>query len=481
MDDLYSWLTNLPFSSDWPASEPCKTLTLAGSTNKSILLKADRTAGSNTETLVTFSILLLGFHPSNPNKTLWISNPCPLSSPLPPLLLHLLQEVISLAPSPPLPSPPKLQPNAISSALSIPNEAPAFLKLVFLCRLFWLCARDAPAEAGFLLFRTLDEPTLDSALACKRAAGAFLAALGPDWEQRFMRSLGYLLAKWLVLRELQPGVAEPLPRHLRGLSYAVDSHGLWVLKAYVPVPAMQRLGGPAAEDSAIRYSLAHQQLEAVVQLEYAVCLRDPRFIRIELRVDNIRVHVVRLGYKEDDDVDVEARHVPTRVRVLVGPEVGSGYVTGPSLGRSTSNPEREIESTRMVKGRVGKGGAELRAKARTCERARVKRWKWEQEADGCAGVYEGVLCDGADVAGGRDAMRIGGARRGLVVAGDEVAEGVTWRAGKEMEGRVVTWRVGLKIWVSYFGEKGINKSGCFETRCEEWTEEVDLALVPFVN
>lgn len=292
-----------------------------------------------------------------------------------------------------------------------------------------------------------------------------------------MRSLGYVLAKWLVLLELQRGGAPPLPRHLRGLSYAADSHGLLVLKAYVPVSAMQRLGSAVhAEDSAIRYTLAHQQLEAVVQLEYAICTRDPRFIRIEVRVDNIRVHVVRLGYKEDDDVEIEARHVPTRVRVLVGPELGLGYVTGPSLGRSTSNEEREIQSTRTAKGRVGKGGPELRVKARTCERERVRRWKWEQEADGCAGVYEGVAYDRDDVA------CIGGSRKGLVVGRDEVAEGVTWRVGREMEGKVMTWRVGLKICVSYFGEKKNNHKGvCFESRFGEWMEEVELALVPTVN
>ncbi|KAM0937810.1 hypothetical protein DsansV1_C24g0183151 [Dioscorea sansibarensis] len=477
MDNIWSWLTSLPFSTDWPPSEPSLTLTLANSSTKSILLKADRTAGSNTETLVTFSIILHGFHPTNPSKTLWISNPCPLSSPIPPLLLQLLQEVIFLSPSPPLPSPPNLHHQTISSALSIPNESPAFLKLVLLCRLFWLCARDAPAEAGFLLFQTLDAPTLDAALACKRSAAAFLASLGPDWEVRFMRSLGYVLAKWLVLLQLQPSGPPPLPRHLRGLSYAADSHGLWVLKAYVPVPAMQRLSGAvAAEDSAIRYALAHQQLEAVVQLEYAICMRDPRFIKIEVRVDNIRVHVVRLGYKEDDDVEIETRHLPTRVRVLVGPEVGLGYVTGPSLGRSTNNTDREIQSTRTVKGRVGKGGPELRVKARTCERARVRRWKWEQEADGCAGVYEGVMCDRGDVA------CAGGARRWLIVAGDEVAERVTWRVGREMEGKEMTWRIGLKIWVSYFGEKGANHKGaCFESRWGEWTEEVELRLAPLVG
>lgn len=64
---------------------------------------------------------------------------------------------------------------------------------------------------------------------------------------------------------------------------------------------------------------------------------------------------------------------------------------------------------------------------------------------------------------------------GGVVAADELPEAVTWRVGREMEGRRVRWRVGSKVWVSYFPNE-VN-SAYFETRCVEWREEVELHLV----
>ncbi|KAG6469128.1 hypothetical protein ZIOFF_073826 [Zingiber officinale] len=326
-------------------------------------------------------------------------------------------------------------------------------------------------------------------------------------EGRLMRSLGYMLCKWCILRELQGGggPAGCCP------SYAAERHGLWVLKGFAPVPAMARYGTSAstggqsleAKDSVLRYALAHQQLEAVVQLEYTVCLRDPRFIRVSVRVDNVRLHVVRLRFgrrkdevgKEEQEVDAEL-HFPSRARVWVGPELGASYATGPSLGRSSGNPERELEAARTLKGRFGGGkAAGVKATARTATRARGRSWRWEQEAEGGVGVFEGVLCDGATGAevaewrpGGGGVDPRGGMRRrysgwgrafskggGVVVAGDELAEAVEWRVGREMEGRVARWRVGGRVWVSYFANE--MKTGYYDTRSVEWREEVELAFL----
>ncbi|KAG1342016.1 hypothetical protein COCNU_05G002450 [Cocos nucifera] len=519
MDDVWSWLILLPSPSKWPSSPP--SLVLAASADRSILLSADRTAGSNAEALATFSISLHGFpHPSNPVRTLWVSEPFPLSSPSSSRLLFLLQllhEVIALSPSTSSlhfdPASIKLDTERISDAIAgAGDEAAVFFALALLLRLFWLCACDAPADAGFLFFRSLG-PALERALDCRRALREFLLAAGPDAEERFMRSLGYMLAKWCLLRELQPAAGRRLPATCCP-SYAAEAHGLWVLKGFAPVSAMAPVGTGSfsthleAKGAVLRYAMAHQQLEAVVQLEYTVCMRDPRFIKIGVRVDNIRLHVVRLRFgrknegEESDDVEDE-RHFPSRVRLWVGPEAGSAYATGPSLGRSSGNPEREVETVRTITGRFGGGGSKapgIKAKARASARSRGRSWRWEQEAEGGAGVFDGVLCDastGAEVAGWRPAggggaggggdprggmrRRYSGSGRafskagGVVVAGDELAEGVSWRVGREMEGRVVRWRIGGRLWVSYFPNEV--KTSYYETRCVEWREEVELALV----
>ncbi|KAE8818012.1 DNA repair helicase XPB2 [Hordeum vulgare] len=61
------------------------------------------------------------------------------------------------------------------------------------------------------------------------------------------------------------------------------------------------------------------------------------------------------------------------------------------------NPEREVETTRTVKGafsgatKLG-GDPRVKAKMRLSSRARSRSWRWEQEAEGSASVFEGVLC-----------------------------------------------------------------------------------------
>ncbi|PVH35296.1 hypothetical protein PAHAL_7G144400 [Panicum hallii] len=97
--------------------------------------------------------------------------------------------------------------------------AAAFFSLALLLRLFWLCALDAPADAGYLFFRDL-RAGIERALGeCPPALGAFLRAVGPDVEERFMRSLGYMLAKWCLLREMQAAgsaATKPAPQQEPG-------------------------------------------------------------------------------------------------------------------------------------------------------------------------------------------------------------------------------------------------------------------------
>jgi hypothetical protein len=246
-----------------------------------------------------------------------------------------------------------------------PESLSGFFNLVFLTRLFWLCACDAPSEVGSLYFHSLLAPNIE-ALSCKHAPvlRTFLATVGVDAELCFMRALGYMSAKWLILKDMSVGLQTLTPpaQNNLGFSYATEAHGFWVLKGYSPVMGMKltRSNGPRIirfpaiemKDSMLRYALAHQQLEAVIQLEYSVGFYDG-FLHVNARVDNIRLHVAKLGYKfnQSDDVGyADERHFPSRIRVWVGPEVGATYVAGMSLGRSTSNEEKEVEVQKIVKG-----------------------------------------------------------------------------------------------------------------------------------
>nr|GFA14210.1 hypothetical protein [Tanacetum cinerariifolium] len=114
-----------------------------------------------------------------------------------------------------------------------------------------------------------------------------------------------------------------------------ETHGLWVLKGYAPLMAMVRCRSKVnnarslfeSKESVLKYALAHQQVEVVVQLEYSVEFKE-NYIMVHARVDNIRVHVAKLGFnKDEENVYMNERHFPSRVRVWVGPEAGSSYVT----------------------------------------------------------------------------------------------------------------------------------------------------------
>uniref|UniRef100_A0A0E0D1A0 Uncharacterized protein n=1 Tax=Oryza meridionalis TaxID=40149 RepID=A0A0E0D1A0_9ORYZ len=559
MDDVWPWLAGLAGE---PPPPPQAVVALAAFPDGrlSIVLQADHVAlaegDEEDKILVDFSLALNGTSSGGAARVLWTSGRFEAASGVAlqrQLLARLLDEVITLSPSVSClsgnlglgvcgaPELSKLDEEIVAGVGndSAPAAAASFFSLALLLRLFWLCATEAPADTGFLFFQALGADIHRALVDCRPALALFLASVGPDVEERFMRSLGYMLAKLCLLREMQADADQPAAATWRGralpaacLSYATEVHGLWVLRGYAPVLAMPRVTGAAStaasitalpheapEEPALRYGLVHQQLEVVAQLEYAARARGgERFMTVAVRVDNVRVRVARLGFRRDDvdagadGVDDDAmdgeRHFPSRLRLWVGPRFGASYATGPSLGRSTGNPEQDVETTRSVKGafvaagatKLANGGVppRIKAKTRSSARARNRSWRWEQEAEGSAGVFEGVLCDpatGTEISAWRgDNNNNGGAgdprngmrrryggpgrafskMRGLVVAGDELPEEVTWRVGREEEGRTLPWRVGLKAWLTYLPNQV--RSRHFETRCVEWAHEVDLPL-----
>lgn len=538
MDDVWPWLASLLR----PTRDAKASFPLAASPDGAcIVLQAgvvaapreDDDDGSNNPARVAFSLVITS-GANGVARALWTSEAVASRVALRiQLLVQLLDGAIALVPCDLLADDHqasellKLDAEVVSGVVApaggTDDVSSAFFSLALLLRLFWCCALDAAADSGFLFFRLLG-PEIEHALgSCRPALGAFLRAVGPDVEERFMRSLGYMLAKWCLLREIQDETAEsttpsselenrpPPPRLIPAacVSYAAEAHGLWVLRGYAPVLAMPRVVAAAPEDDpALRYGLAHTQLEAVAQLEYAV-RAGAGFLAVSVRVDNVRLRVARLGFRGADaerDQDVVTmdgeRHFPSRIRVWVGPRCGAAYATGPSLGRSTGNPDRHVETTRVVKGafaatKLAGSAPRVKAKVRSSARTRHRSWRWEQDAEGGTAVFEGVLCDtvtGTELSSWRPAGNGGpdprnGMRRrysgpgrafskmrGIVVAGDELPEEVTWRMGREAGGRTLPWRIGLKVWITYLPNEV--RSLHFETRCVHWAHEVELPLLP---
>ncbi|KAM0028619.1 hypothetical protein Hdeb2414_s0018g00516061 [Helianthus debilis subsp. tardiflorus] len=327
-----------------------------------------------------------------------------------------------------------------------------------------------------------------------------------------MRTFGYMLTKCLLLREVGVGLQLLTPSYNNlGFSYAAEIHGLWVLKGYAPLMAMTRASSRSVspvfetKESVLKYALAHQQIEVVIQLEYSVEVKES-FILVKARVDNIRVHVAKLGFGkgEENNVYMYERHFPSRVRVWVGPEAGASYVSSLTLGRSTDNIEKETETQKVLKGSFGETKVpKMKAMTRTTTRTKARSWRLDQDSDGHVAIFDTTLCDnmtGVEVStwqphvgddagpnGRVDRDQVGqsfqkrytGANRSFTKAGNwvfsEGLEAAKWRLNKEMEGSVLKWRIGGQVWVSYLPNEV--KSSYFETRCVEWCDEVDLPLI----
>lgn len=537
--DIISWLYSLPNSGAWPefaddseVGQRFITFQLFADhddlqqklgSKRLIFIRAEKSDGMQEELpLICFSICVEGFDPGhNTSITLWVSNPLPLSSnTFIFLLLQLLNEIISHSTKPIFnhTTAPSIGSNFETVLFQALHQYPfeqlsKFMNFIILGHLFWKCVFDVLAEVGLFYFQLLSS-NLNYLHDIQPLMITLLTSLGAECELYLMRSFGYMLAKLWILKEINPSELDAFPNSSPSslsFSYAMDSHGLLLLKGYAPVQSMTRASFNGeqlpiydAKESLLRYALGHQLLEAVVQYEYTISYTE-HCIQVCIRLDNIRIHVTRLGFnryddeKKGEDEFLDERHFPSRVRVFLGPVSGPGnYLSGLSLGRSTNNNgERKVEVQKVVKGSFGDvKSPEVKVISKSKTRARMQNWKMGQDAEGNVAVFEAILCDGMDGvevarwqpsrdghngAKGDMRRRHSGAFRpfnksgGLVFAGDEYGEQVKWRMGKEMAGKVLKWKLGGKVWLSYFPKEF--KTNYFETRYIEWSEDLDM-IVP---
>ncbi|KAJ4896980.1 Uncharacterized protein Rs2_23774 [Raphanus sativus] len=521
--DPWSWICELPESQDFSESDTHAVFQLGGDLTRSIQLRVERDSNADLESLsLTFKVVAEGFSHLK-SSTIWISNTCTLSSEKPflPLVLQLLQELISHSPTTGESTCTKsetleIKPGPVNWVMDShsPESFSSVFNLILVTRLFWLCVLDAPTEVGSFFFQHLLGPHVKS-LTCQHAPvlRTFLVSLGVDAELCIVRAVSYVISKWMISKEVGLGnlglkqITSPLPHQSLGFAYATEAHGLWTLKGYFPILSMNLTTNNSSsqnhnnkiikfplvepKEAVLRYALSHQHAEVIVQFEYSVMFHE-NYIRVNAHVDNVRIHVSKLGFHKGRgtenqiaDCYSDEKYFPSRVQVWMGPEIGSSHVSGLSLGRSTKNEEREIEVLRVLKGNFGKGkvAPRVKARARISTRRKIKDWRIEQESEGNVAVFDAVLYDRES---GQEVMTVKPNQEGLknvftksggmVFGRDEYGDGVGWRVGREMEGSVLKWRMGGKIWLTYWANKLC--TSFYETRCVEWCDEVDLPLVP---
>ncbi|CAN6482441.1 unnamed protein product [Victoria cruziana] len=505
--EISKWIADLPCMEGWsgPAGSS-NNFELMGSHDgqgKSLILTAERTSGSKQESLITFSLSLAGL--ADESTTLWVSNTFSISEnmieeALVPLLVQLLEEIINRAPNTSDVTLFKLSPDLSNTLLSYSAESLYhFLDFIFTCRFFWLCLCNAPSEIGSLFFRKFSSKLVSS--SCKRILKAFLTSVGADSELKFMRSLSYIYTKLLILKNFDTKSKEP-KLGIYSSSYVNASCDFLVFKGYSPLLAMNQEWSNEYKpgllldtaESVLRYTLAHQQLETVVQFEHSVHRLD-NYVKVDFRIDNIRINVSQLRFN-GSELLCDEKHFPSRIHIALGPKLGSSYVVTTSLGRSTPNNEKEIKSQKTIKGNFVKTKfPTLKSTARTATGTRVKSWTVDHAAEGDTATLDMILCDnssGVEVAAWRPSAnsqsdprssfrkRYSGANRafgkagGVVFAGDEYGEQLSWRLKKDVEGRELSWKVGCRVWLTYIPNDC--KSSYLETRCVQWEEEFSFTV-----
>ncbi|GMH16286.1 hypothetical protein Nepgr_018127 [Nepenthes gracilis] len=412
--DTWLWISDLSSTAEWDESNSpliyqlASSNSAAGPRNQSMQLKAERRFMSSTETAITFSVEVEGFQPpQTAKKTLWLSDECPPSSDkrFLPLVLQLIREIIDRSPighnsvgARSKLEQLKREPIARMLETQSPESFSKFFNLIFLVRLFWLCACDAATEFGCLYFNSLlvlgiEQLSRDMRMPVLRT---FLLSVGVYFELCVARAVGYISAKCLILKEMSAGLQLLTPSASNlGISYVTQAHGLWVLKGYVPVQSMRctRHNVPNdpfrivdAKEAALRYVLAHQHLEAVVQFEYLVVFYD-RYIQVSARIDNIRLHVVKLGFSSNDNMDYDGEVCfPPRIQVWVGPEIGSTCIAALCMRQLTANTDRYIKMRKSIKSSFNdKTTPRINV---TEKRIKMKDWKLDLNSEGNVAIYD---------------------------------------------------------------------------------------------
>lgn len=187
------------------------------------------------------------------------------------------------------------------------------------------------------------------------------------------------------------------------------------------------------------------------------------------------------------------KHFPSRVSLQLTPTL-QNQVLSLSVGKSSENPRREIGVDKSIEASfepVNTLGLKVSAGESTT--VSLKPWKFEESVYGYSANFNWFLHDSMD---GKEiystkpskfalinpkswfknrysrACRPFTRQGGVIFAGDEYGEGVSWKVDKGAIGNTMEWEVRGWIWLTYLPNK--HKTFYNETRRMEFREIVHL-------
>lgn len=191
------------------------------------------------------------------------------------------------------------------------------------------------------------------------------------------------------------------------------------------------------------------------------------------------------------------KHFPSRIALQITPTSQSNVISI-SVSKSSDNPQREIGLEKAIEASFEPLNTNIGLNFSSAETTTLtlKPWKFEQSVWGNSGKLNWFLHDSAD---GREVFsskpskfamihpkawfrnRYSSVYRpftregGVVFAGDEYGESVSWKVDKGCMGRSMEWEIKGWIWLTYWPNK--HRSLYSETRRLEFREILELTLL----
>lgn len=491
--DIFSWIESLPPILQWQSQSISLHLCPSNTLQPSLKLSLNNFKNS--------SLSLTIFADYNLPILLWTSKNITLKSEF--KILRITQDDDTIY---------TLLTNFIESILKYsPNKCPSFLKLpktqnnphlkdvfnfTFLTLTFIVCIYEAPND-----LRSACLESLKDQLACPKSRGvsrALTRMLGSNAEELWMRSINLAITNWIAeLRAAHVGFKTPSPL----FSYSVSTLGLWKVQLYCPVIAMdvENRSHDPSPDERLLFSLNYHQLEGVIQLNYKVRIQE-KWIEVMVNTDNIRCDVIKLlsdTLMTERGAGKSEKHFPSRIALQITPTSQSNVISI-SVSKSSENPQREIGLEKAIEASFEPLNTNIGLNFSSAETTTLtlKPWKFEQSVWGNSGKLNWFLHDSAD---GREVFsskpskfamihpkawfknRYSSVYRpftregGVVFAGDEYGESVSWKVDKGCMGRSMEWEIKGWIWLTYWPNK--HRSLYSETRRLEFREILELTLL----
>ncbi|WCJ19962.1 hypothetical protein M5689_002230 [Euphorbia peplus] len=487
--DAFSWIQNLPLT-QWK-SNSMSTCICSSYSQPSLNLSVTKNSRSLT---ISFSIVANFDLPIS----LWTSKPIKPGSKsaklvdqetMSSLLINLIEDVLNYSSNK-----FKYSYIKIPKLDSFPNFKDIF-NLAFLTLSFLISIYEAPADIRLDCIVNLKTQLINS--NSREALKILVKIIGSNLEEQWMRSINLAITNCIgELQTRRENLKTPSPL----FSYSYSTFGLWKVQLYCPVVAMdvESSSNDPLVDERLFFSLKHHQLEGVIQFNYQVIIQE-KWVDVIVAIDNLRCDVIRLVNQKlmkERGAGIDEKHFPSRISLDLTP-MNQQNIISVSVSKSSDNPTREIEHGKTIETSFDPPNPFPGLKFGVAESVStsLKPWKFEQSIYGYSTIFNWFLHDsmnGREVSSSKPSFmalikprawfknRYSSAYRpftkqgGVIFAGDEYGDSISWKVDKNAIGKTMEWEIKGCIWVTYWPNKF--RTFYSETKRLEFREVVQLTI-----